>query len=148
LLSPGTRFRVCHERVVARVLDGEAVIIDLSSGVYYSIQHTGAVVWELIGASHSLEEVEAAVIDGHDVSPEQARADVRRLAGELLDEGLIVPLDAQAAGPPPALPRRAEVRLPYMPPTLDVFRDVSDLLAIDPPMPTLPDGPWKESGDG
>ena len=73
---------------------------------------------------------------------------MRRLAGELLDEGLIVPLDGQAPGPPPTLPRRAEARLPYTPPTLDIYRDVSDLLAIDPPMPTLPDGPWTESGDG
>ena len=149
MLSPGARFRVCDERVVARVFDGEAVIIDLSSGVYYSLQQTGTLVWELIGARHGLAEIETAVVEGHDVLPEQARADVRRLVGDLLDEGLVVQLDTDAsAHGPSAPPARAAERRPYTPPVLEIFRDVTDLLAIDPPMPTLPEWPAKDPADG
>jgi len=42
------RFTVNAPAVVSEVIDGEAVILNLRSGHYFSALHTGAVVWEWI----------------------------------------------------------------------------------------------------
>ena len=34
--------------VINDTIDGEAVIINLMSGRYYSLQHTGSEIWDLI----------------------------------------------------------------------------------------------------
>ena len=34
--------------------------------------------------------------------------------------------------------------LPYEAPTLNIYRDMGDLLALDPPMPGLADMAWKD----
>jgi len=51
------------------------------------------------------------------------------------------PLVATRVGglPPPA----PAGKLPYEPPRLSVYRDMGDLLALDPPAPGLTDIPWK-----
>jgi hypothetical protein len=35
-------------------------------------------------------------------------------------------------------------KLPYELPKLNIYRDMGDLLALDPPVPGLGDTPWKE----
>ncbi len=44
-----------------------------------------------------------------------------------------------------ATPAHADPRLPYTAPTLEIFRDMQDLLALDPPMAGLSDIPWKKA---
>ena len=42
--------------------------------------------------------------------------------------------------------RPAGVRLPYDAPMLTTYRDMADLLALDPPMPRLEDIVWDDPG--
>lgn len=44
-------------RVMARELDGEAVLLDLASGRYFGLNPTGRRIWELLGECDSLEQV-------------------------------------------------------------------------------------------
>jgi len=44
----GRWFRVCAPSVVSEVIDGEAVIMDLRTGYYYSARDTGALAWTWI----------------------------------------------------------------------------------------------------
>jgi hypothetical protein len=146
MLPPHTRFRVNDTEVASEVFDGEAIILNLATGAYYSIDKTGGLVWTLIAGGHSLEEAIAAVMARYDVSEERARADVERVAADLVREDLVRVADGHPdAGP---LPERATgERLPYTTPALNVYRDMGAMLALDPPMPRLDEIPWKESGD-
>jgi len=47
MLSSATRFQMNDTEVTATVIDGEAIMINLSSGVYYSTDAVGARIWEL-----------------------------------------------------------------------------------------------------
>jgi hypothetical protein len=147
MLSGDTRFRPNAEEVAADILDGEAVMINLSTGMYYSMDQAGALVWSLLGAGRSVQEIGAALARRYDVSPDEAESDVRLLLAKLVEENLVreghapsASVDAgrrEAAGQP---------RLPYVAPRLEIYRDVSHLVALDPPMPGLKDLPWQESG--
>ena len=50
-------FRPREEEVASKVIDGEAIIINLANGVYYSMDKVGALVWDLLQTGYSLDEV-------------------------------------------------------------------------------------------
>jgi hypothetical protein len=132
--------------VAAEVFDGEAIILNLATGAYYSMDRAGGLIWTLIVGGHSLEETTATLLARYDVPPERARADVERVADNLVRENLV--LVAQDVRPAQPLPdANTPQRLPYEAPALNVYRDMGAMLALDPPMPRLDEIPWKESGD-
>ncbi len=137
-----TCFRPREEEVASKVIDGEAIIINLANGIYYSMDKVGAHVWDLFQSGYTLEEVVASVTGQYNVSRDQAELNVQDLVRELVQENLVVTSENSAASPMPAAPL-AE-KLSYEPPKLNIYRDMGDLLALDPPVPGLGDTPWKE----
>lgn len=126
------------DRLVSEVIDGEAIIIKLSDGTYYSMDGVGAVIWEWLAAGATPGELVDEVIGRFDVRPEEARAGVETLLAALSREHLISPLglvDSTVSREPA---RRVERRA-YAPPVLNVHHDMADLLALDPPTPGVLD---------
>jgi Coenzyme PQQ synthesis protein D (PqqD) len=146
MVSLESRFRSDEEEIAAKVLEGEAIMINLSNGIYYSLNKAGALMWELIAAGYRLGDVVTVVTKRYDVSAQQVEADLGRLAQELLQERLVA-----AAGPdqpsPVVSPVEEGARLPYECPKLEVYRDIGHLIALDPPMPGLKDVPWNEPSE-
>lgn len=143
MLRPEDRLRPNRDEVAAEVMDGEAILIHLSTGVYYSMDKVGGALWSLIETGATLAETVAALGARYDAAPERVAADVRRVAEELLAEKLVVVTGddtVRAEGPAPA----PAVRSPYEPPRLNAYRDMRALLALDPPIPGFTDLPWKD----
>ena len=135
-------FKPREEEVASKVIDGEAIIINLANGIYYSMDKVGAHVWDLFQSGYTLEDVVTSVTGQYDVSRDQAESNVQELVEELVRENLVVGFESSAASPMPVAPL-AE-KLPYELPKLNIYRDMGDLLALDPPVPGLGDTPWKE----
>ena len=136
LLDLDTRIRPNKEDVAAKVLDGEAIMINLANGTYYSLDGVGGLVWELIEREHTLGHIVDVITQQFQISPETAGADVQRLVEELLDEGVVMRVTekvSRVATPPVTEPETRD--LSYRPPELSVYRDMVDLLALEPPTP-------------
>lgn len=136
-----SRFMVNEAEVAAKVMDGEAILIDLSSGKYYSMDLVGGFVWSLLSSQHSVEETIAAVTAHYEVAEEQAATDVKKLLDELQKEKLIVASNAESAAV--AAPAAPAEKSEYTEPKLYTYEDMGDLLALDPPMPGLTEVPWE-----
>jgi Coenzyme PQQ synthesis protein D (PqqD) len=139
------------EEIAAETIGGEAVIINLATGTYFSLEAVGAEVWTLFGAGGTVADVAAAVAARYDVPREQAATDVARFAAALVDERLLVSAsrtgtdaDATGATAGDASPANA-AHAPYLAPRLHKYTDMADMLALDPPLPGLNDIPWKRS---
>ena len=133
------RYKLKTDNTAATVIDGEAIIVNLTTGVYYSMDKVGAEVWEMIGQGMSTLQIAAAVAARYEIEQDKARVDIERLTEKLGAEDLIVisdEPDADISHPQPAANRR-----PYAIPGLEIYRDMGDLLALDPPMPGLRDIP-------
>ena len=130
-------FAVNHQDVAAKVIDGELILIRLSDGTYYSMENAGARLWELIAAGHDLPAAVGRLAEWFDLPADRVAADVHAVVAELLAEHLIAPAGPEAA-PPGAVPPPAQ-RLAYETPRLNVYRDMGNLLALDPPTPGIDD---------
>jgi hypothetical protein len=136
MLPEDSRFRLADDRAVARVIDGDAIVIDTITGRYYSLEGPSQTAWSLLLASLSLGEVAAALRERFETGDADVLADVGRVAEELVAEKLLVPVErgsGVAPSPPPS--SNEGPRAAYTAPAVTVFRDMEDLLAFDPPLP-------------
>jgi hypothetical protein len=141
MLNAESRLVVNASEVAGQVIDGEAIIMHLTSGMFYSADKAGALIWDAIERGHSLGAIAQGLTGRYEISREQAQEDVERFATTLVDNGL-----AQA-GVPDGTARDsaiapADPRVAYQPPELHGYSDMVDLLALDPPMPVLGATPW------
>ena len=79
-----------HPDVVWRRVGDEAVIVNLKTNRIYSLNHTGARLWELISGGHDREAAEATLIEEFDVEDGELRSEVAAVLDELANEGLIL----------------------------------------------------------
>lgn len=141
MLTPANRL-IPDPNVAGKVIDGEAILIDVATGAYHSLDGAGALVWELIESGCALEQIARAVAERYETSAGQARADVERLAGELLAGGLVTVAEDHGRPPVPAPAPALAAKLAYVAPRLTTYTDMVDLLALDPPMPQLGPAAW------
>ena len=88
-LTLDTRVAI-HEDAVFRELDGEAVILQLDSGVYFGLDPVGTRLWQLIEAHGQLRPVYDAALQEFDVAPDVLERDLLELASGLVEKHLIV----------------------------------------------------------
>src|SRR5436190_1404477 len=141
------RLQPRENEVAAKVMDGEAIIINLANGIYYSIDKAGGLVWEMIEGNYSLEEMIATVVARYEVLKPKAEADIHQLIDELDREHLIM-LSNNGARSANKVESPQPAKLPYETPMLQIYRDMGDLLALDPPIPGLAETPWKDASGG
>jgi hypothetical protein len=55
------RYRINEPRIVSQTIEGEAVIINLETGNYYSLDDLGAAIWGLVVEARSLDSTVAEV---------------------------------------------------------------------------------------
>jgi hypothetical protein len=129
------------ERAAGDVIDGEAIIINLETGVYYSMQGIGGDVWSMIAAQRSFGSMLDAIVAAYDVTAEDARRDLEGVVGQLLDEGLVRFGSETRTGVSVPHEQQQEKK-PYAAPQLQIYRDMQDLLALDPPAPGMNQIAW------
>jgi hypothetical protein len=82
------------KHVLHEDLSGEVVLLELSAGVYYSLDAVGSRIWNLVIAGRTAEEISAELTREYDVSSDQAKMDVDRLLEELAKNKLLEEADA------------------------------------------------------
>ena len=139
-ISGATRYRLNHPPVVAEMIEGEGVAIDLKSGRYFSLLGPAAEIWRCLLAGYSMSEILAAADNAGAAEAES----LRRFIEKLLGEGLICSHD-EAAPAQPLAPLE-----PWGPEALKVesFNDMQDMLTLDPIHEIDDDFGWPRPASG
>lgn len=77
------------EDVVFRELQGEAVILNLESSMYFGLDPVGTRIWQLLETHHSLRTVWEAMQEEFDAPGDTLQADLLTLVDELSKNGLL-----------------------------------------------------------
>jgi coenzyme PQQ synthesis protein D (PqqD) len=75
--------------VVWRTVDGEVVLVHLTTNRIYALNPTGARLWELLSEGRSGGDIEATLLAEFDVDAAELRLEIERVEGELVAEGLL-----------------------------------------------------------
>lgn len=129
LLKPNTA------EFATKIVDGEAILINLSNGMYYSMDMVGGFVWELIEAGQDLDSIIEAVTKRYDASEATVKQDIEQLVQQLIDEKVVFSADGDSI--PEPVSGDVSSLLKYAAPQFEKFDDMVDLFALDPPLPEL-----------
>lgn len=136
-MAEGCRFRTNEPGVICEVFpDGESVIVNLTTGVYFSTAGVGSDVWSLLQNGLDESGIVASIARRYTVNPADIASAVRNFIRELEGEGLIVPA-AEGDEVPPGPGTLSGGRTPnsslrYEAPVLNKYADMKDLLVLDP----------------
>jgi hypothetical protein len=133
-MNGNSSFRVNTPTVSHETIDGEAVIINLDSGNYYSLTDAGSKIWSLIVAGHSVDDICRSIGDAYDGERSEIESGVQELLSLLQLESLVVSADSGESAPRARIsPVSTKIeRARFRGPVLQKYTDMQDLLLLDP----------------
>jgi hypothetical protein len=124
-------YRVNSPPVVLETVDEETIIVNLDTGSYYDLTHSGGRLLAALDGGAGLDGAIDAVAAAYAVERAQLAGPAQALVAQLADEGIVVAIDGTAAAngsvngaTPPAKP--------YEAPALSKYTDMQELLLLDP----------------
>jgi hypothetical protein len=128
------RFRINTPTVTHETIDGEAVIINLDSGNYYSLVEAGSFIWALVEKGASASEVQDLLQQTYQGDAADIDRGVQELLAQLQQENLIVPVDGSAAVDLTEVTpsSNGHGKPSFNAPLLNKFSDMQELLLLDP----------------
>ncbi len=82
--------------ILFRELQGEGVILNLNTGVYFGLDPVGTRIWQLLQDARPLQQVLDALLQEYDVPEARCREDLLTLLAQMRDKGLIEVSDGTA----------------------------------------------------
>jgi hypothetical protein len=128
------RFRVNTPTVTHETIDGEAVIINLDSGNYYSLVEAGSFIWALVERGASASELQDLLQQTYQGEAGDIDQGVQELLAQLQQENLIVTVHGAPAVDLTEVmsSSNGHGKPSFKAPSLNKFSDMQELLLLDP----------------
>jgi hypothetical protein len=126
------RYRINAPQVTHQTIEGEAIILNLENGAYYSTEGIGVVIWEGAVQGATAEEIMAYLAQRYVGDPAAMADATTQFLAELQQEGLIVPAASDVVSAPAFPPSSSEPLAAFELPALSKYTDMQDLLLLDP----------------
>lgn len=129
-------FKINTPQVTHETIDGEAVIVNLYTGNYYSMNGVGATVWQLIDLGASKNEIIEIINQNYKGDLSKIENCISYLIEQMKDEGLISlqkkfnskeKIDFKT----PSITNGKDKPV-FESPSLNKYTDMQDLLLLDP----------------
>ncbi|MBE9213097.1 lasso peptide biosynthesis PqqD family chaperone [Plectonema cf. radiosum LEGE 06105] len=88
---------VVAEDQISSDLGGEAVILNMKSGIYHGLNEVGARIWNLLEQPKTVKEVKQVLLEEYEVEAEACTNDLFSLLNNLKAAGLIKVINETAA---------------------------------------------------
>lgn len=136
-MIPLARFRVNSPTVIHETIDNEVIIINLDTGSYYSLEKTGADIWNLIVDKVAAGEIVATLGQRYSGNRTEIEGAIRQFLSVLEEEGLIVKdratdLPESKSLPLPPVTASDGVLALFEPPVLRKYTDMQEFILLDP----------------
>jgi hypothetical protein len=131
-MNPPQFFTINTPSVVHEIIDGEAVIVNMASGTYYSVDKVGADIWGFIESGANLNQITEAVSHLYQGSRAEIETSIKRLIAKLQEENLILAKEGNDSADYIFPPGSSSKKLQFEEPVLHKYTDMEELLLLDP----------------
>ena len=83
------RYCVSRDVLFTQLDDGSGVLLNLGSGLYYTLNRAGVVIWKALADAEGPAELAQRVCAAFEVEAAEAEREVQRLLIELRRDGLV-----------------------------------------------------------
>ena len=127
-----TWFKINSPNVVHETIDNEVVIIEFKTGNYYSLEKTGADIWEWIEQGFTLGEIIEFILNRYECSTAEIEDALGRFINQLQEENLVSVNSMQVSPPKDKPNQKIDPKQPFEIPILLKYSDMQELLLLDP----------------
>lgn len=130
-MSAEQYYSIRSKQVINETLDNETIIINLETGVYYSLNPTATLVWKGLIAGISIHAIAAELQIRYPETPDVAAA-VQKFINFIAMEQLI---EGSVAGASDVEKFKGEVAADtraFVTPTIEKYEDMQEMLLADP----------------
>lgn len=77
------------KNVFFREMEGEAVLLNVQTGVYFGLDSTGTAIWQILEKKSRLDQVLKAMLQDYEIDEDTCRADLLKFVSSLEKNGLL-----------------------------------------------------------
>jgi len=130
-------FVIKNPKVIHEMIDGESVIINLETGVYYSMSQSATAVWNLIHEKASTDQILSHLMQRYEADPGVIAEGLKQFLTELKNESLVGAIRAEGFKTESLEEESDEFespvpKLPFKAPKLSKYSDMQDYLFVNP----------------
>lgn len=124
------RYNIYDNNIISDVFGEEVVLVNLESGVYYSLRYSAAQIWIRLINQYSPTEIFADLIQIYKVDENDLISDINLFFTQLLEVKIIkIALETEKKS---IEFNSKEMLVPYTSPVLETFSDMQEILLLDP----------------
>jgi hypothetical protein len=127
--------QVNEPHIVHETIDGETILMDLRSGNYFSIEKSGAVLWEILVQTGDVGDLlqKAGELSQPD-STDQVKIDIQKFVNKLIEESLVKEAEGSETSEMTGdqLNSLKKVLSTMEPLEVNKYSDMQDMLLLDP----------------
>jgi len=135
-ISKNNVYTINRMKIVEETIDGEVIIINLDKGHYFSLNGTGADIWEFIKFCTPISNIIANIKDRYSDPKHSIEHSINKLLTNLLEEEIIIAADQNNSNldvnSNPKIYIENDNRMSFIEPVLEKYTDMEDLLLLDP----------------
>ena len=132
VLNSPAAFVVNKDFVISETIDDETIIINLNSGSYFSLKHSGTAIWKLLQNPVSVAAIVSVIVRDFEINADRACSEIQTLIARLSEEGLVSTVAPVVDIDPALISANPVLRQPYVAPSLEKFTDMEAMLLLDP----------------
>jgi Coenzyme PQQ synthesis protein D (PqqD) len=118
-----------NPEVIHETIEGETIIIDLSSGTYYSLRGSAPSIWNAIADGADSGSIVRRLEGVYEAPAGEVAEAVESFLRTLEESGLIAPGESGAPAPETDV---TATRVPFERPQLEKYEDLQDIILLDP----------------
>lgn len=130
-MNRSDRFRVNSPSVAWEDFGDETILVNLETGEYFSTRDSGAELWRRLATGTSLATAERAMLALYNVDPALLWETLASFVAALQTRGLLVSAE-DANGHAVAEEPTVAMKRDFVPPSIETYSDMQDLLLLDP----------------
>ena len=124
------RFSIFDNNIISDVFGDEVVLVNLETGVYFSLRASATQVWIRLQNSCSIDEIVAELASMYEVDGSVLAQDSNNFIAQLLEKQL---LKVNPSGEKISIEANQNSgKIAYVAPVLEVFSDMQEILLLDP----------------
>lgn len=126
------RYRVNGPHVISETVGGETIVVNLTSGHYFSLEGTAVDVWQGLERGDAVESIVLELESRYEAQYEEIGAAVEKLLHDFFGAELIVAEGNGAVEPRLSPSQDSGQRAPFVTPSFTTFTDMQDIILLDP----------------
>lgn len=124
-----SQYSMNSPNIVGEKFDEEVVLVNLNSGIYYSLRENAGKIWTLLMQGYSAAQIISLYQQHCSESPEAIAGQITQFIEQLIDQDLLVTAHQDLIEAEELFLQPLSL---FAAPTLEIFSDMQDILLLDP----------------